>query len=539
MSTRPSLKDMTNAALSAMQAGQNAQALQLSCTAMLDSKAGHVQRLVFARAFERTTIPSLIPQLKKALELSLDHADVESQRFFAGWYHIFKNFPLFAGFWKEDAPDWDAIQPALQDKFLLEGLQNLNFTDWELERVFTRFRHDLLLVQFPKGALKTKHLPVLCALAEHCFQNEYVFSQTAEEIKAIENIEPNDPISLALTRCYKPLANMVFDEKMSAVAAFRHMIKVQVGYTRRENEIMKGFDSSSSISASTSKDVQEMYEENPYPRWSSVNMPHIHVDDIRIDVLLAGCGTGRTGIPFAAAFPESNFTAIDLSRRSVAYATRMAETYGIDNLSFIHLDILDAGNLGRKFDYIESSGVLHHMEYPEKGWASLVSCLKEGGGMQIALYSAKTRENIDFVRNSIKSQGYQSTPDDIRRVRVDIAGLPSDNPLTEVMRTRDFYSMSPIRDLVFHIQETAYTIPELEKMMERLELEFDGFKSNPVIQAAYRARFPDDPAMTSFANWNVFEHENPQTFIGMYRIFCHKKGQIVSDDVKRIRQMQA
>ncbi len=534
---RASLQDMTNAAIAYLESNQKVQALDVACRTLLQyGQTGHIQRLVFAIASEQTTIPAMAADLKKATEIVLGYNDIENQRLFAGWFYIFKSFPLFQPFWEEN-PDWKKIEPLLNDKFLVEGVRKLNFLDWELERIFTQLRRDLLLTHYPAGALKTKHLPFLCALAEHCFYNEYVFAVDAVELEALEKIDPADPVSVALIGCYKPLTDVTFDEKMSAVAGFRSMVKTHVGNVRDERAIE--FESGTGNSGDVTKNVQAMYEENSYPRWFAVNMPHIQIKDIEGDILLAGCGTGQTALPFSAALPNCNFTAIDISRASLAYAMRMTQAHGIDNISFTHMDIMHADTLEETFDYIECSGVLHHMEDPEAGWRSLVSCLKPGGGMQIALYSKKARVSIDAVRQYIKEKSYRPVPDDIRKLRADIAALPDGDPRKDVLRMRDFYSVSMVRDLVFHIQEKCYDLPEIASMMDRLGLSFDGFKIHEGIKALYRARFTDDPSITNLDNWNIFETENPDTFAGMYRIFCHKKDETVSDTVKRIRQMQA
>ncbi len=531
-----SLKDMTFAAVEALETNQNARALELACRAVVDyPHTGHLQRLAFAMASERTMIPALAAQLKKAIELTLGHDDVENQRLFPGWFYIFKTSPQFQDFWAE-TPDWKKIEPLLNDKFLVEGVRKLNFLDWDVEQIFTRLRRSLLLDHFPNGTLKTKHLPILCALAEHCFYNEYVFATGADELAAVAKITPDNPVAVALIGCYKPLTDTSFDEKMSAVAGFRSMVKTHVGNIREERDVE--FESAA-LEDTVTKNVQAMYEENPYPRWSNINMPYRKIDDIALDVLLAGCGTGQMAVGFSAALPNCTFTAIDISRTSLAYATRMASAHAIENIDFVRLDILSAQSLGQSFDYIECSGVLHHMQDPEAGWRALTTCLKQGGGMQIALYSKKTRTAIDAVRNYIKEKGYKPTPEDIRTLRADIAALPDDNALKGVLRMRDFYSTSMVRDLVFHIQETAYDLPQIAAMMDRLGLVFDGFKLNEGVKAAYRAQFKDDPAMTDLKNWDIFETENPETFTGMYRIFAHKKGETVMDDVARIREIQA
>ena len=52
-------------------------------------------------------------------------------------------------------------------------------------------------------------------------------------------------------------------------------------------------------------------------------------------------------------------------------------------------------------DVIESSGVLHHLHDPQRGWRVLVSLLRPDGVMHIGLYSAAARSDIwvmeDFI----------------------------------------------------------------------------------------------------------------------------------------------
>ena len=73
---------------------------------------------------------------------------------------------------------------------------------------------------------------------------------------------------------------------------------------------------------------------------------------------------------------------------------------GFNNIKFIQGDILDLKQLNKKFDIIESVGVIHHMADPLKGWKSLVDCLKKDGLMLIGLYSEKARKNIATIRKN-------------------------------------------------------------------------------------------------------------------------------------------
>jgi 2-polyprenyl-3-methyl-5-hydroxy-6-metoxy-1,4-benzoquinol methylase len=58
---------------------------------------------------------------------------------------------------------------------------------------------------------------------------------------------------------------------------------------------------------------------------------------------------------------------------------------GRSNIEYGQADILKLGSLGRSFDLIESSGVLHHLADPLAGWRVLLSLLRPGGFMMIGL----------------------------------------------------------------------------------------------------------------------------------------------------------
>ena len=55
-------------------------------------------------------------------------------------------------------------------------------------------------------------------------------------------------------------------------------------------------------------------------------------------------------------------------------------------------------SLGRQFDFIDTSGVLHHLADPWSGWRILLSLLRPGGPMQVGLYSELARRNVVAAR---------------------------------------------------------------------------------------------------------------------------------------------
>ena len=85
------------------------------------------------------------------------------------------------------------------------------------------------------------------------------------------------------------------------------------------------------------------------------------------------------------------------------------------------------GKLNKQFDIIESSGVLHHMDNPMKGWKVLTDCLKPGGLMKIGLYSKLARQHIVKIREEISQTGIGTSSTEMRTFRETIIRSDKDN----------------------------------------------------------------------------------------------------------------
>ena len=139
-----------------------------------------------------------------------------------------------------------------------------------------------------------------------------------------------------------------------------------------------------------SNKVREQYEENPYPRWvkaalytkaksiaevcdeTGLQLHSENIKDIKSPkILIAGCGTGQHSIETASRFSNCHVTAIDLSLTSLAYAKRKTDEYKFTNIEYFQGDILNLDKVKKKYDIIESAGVLHHMSEPMVGWRVL------------------------------------------------------------------------------------------------------------------------------------------------------------------------
>jgi hypothetical protein len=142
--------------------------------------------------------------------------------------------------------------------------------------------------------------------------------------------------------------------------------------------------------------------------------------------------------------------------------------------------------------------------------------------MFVGLYSKFARHEITSARDFIARRGYNPTADDIRRCRQELMALDDAAPLKSVTKFWDFYTTSTCRDLIFHVQEHQFTIPDIKAFLVANGLTFIGFIVDPAIQQHYRVRFPQDATLTNLDYWNVLEVENPLIFKGMYQFWVQK-----------------
>ena len=226
---------------------------------------------------------------------------------------------------------------------------------------------------------------------------------------------------------------------------------------------------------------------------------------------------------YATAYLDARVTAIDLSSASLAYASRKADELGVRNIEFLRADILDLGRLETKFDVISSIGVLHHMADPAEGLRRLTDLLAPGGYMMLGLYSDAARADIVEFRSIIAREGFTPTVEGIRTCRRFIRSYPGDRFRSLVEEAADFYSTSMVRDLLFHVMEHRFTIPQIADLLAQNSLRFLGFTfQDPAAKACYRATYPADPDMLDLANWAALEAAHPSLFRGMYQFWTTK-----------------
>lgn len=242
------------------------------------------------------------------------------------------------------------------------------------------------------------------------------------------------------------------------------------------------------------KEVREHYENYPYPpidpeeERERLYMPILEAFD-RMNyfafegrrnfndgfrVLVAGGGTGDAIIALAEQLRDTNADVyyIDMSESSMALAKKRAEIRGLTNITWIRDSLLNLPTLNvGMFDYINCSGVLHHLSDPDLGLSILASLLKDDGAMGIMIYAKYGRTSVYQMQDTLRiinrdEPNLQTRVDNAKKI---LNHLPStnwflyspDEMISEIKTDAGIY------DLLLHSQDRSYSIPELYEYLEK------------------------------------------------------------------------
>ncbi len=199
--------------------------------------------------------------------------------------------------------------------------------------------------------------------------------------------------------------------------------------------------------------VQQQYETLPYPQRdperelemlrqpSIVEIPRVlevlwngrRLVDGDFRILDAGCGTGDNTVFMAEQLrgTGARIVALDFSSTSLDIARRRLEARGLSEaVEFVQSPLEAAPTLGiGPFDYVVTTGVLHHLDSPELGLAALRDVLKPDGGIGVMVYARYGREPV-YAMQALMRHLAPRTMAEAQRLRVlrtTLASLPKDN----------------------------------------------------------------------------------------------------------------
>ncbi len=251
------------------------------------------------------------------------------------------------------------------------------------------------------------------------------------------------------------------------------------------------------------EDVRDFYERMPYPppvasldkeRELYANperrRAHFHLTwpterpRENLEILVAGCGTSQAA-RYALREPDARITAIDVSETSLRHTRDLKGKYKLDNLELRQLPIESVQELGRSFDLVVCTGVLHHLTDPDRGLRALRAVLNPGGAMRLMVYAPYGRAGVYMMQEYCRLLGITTSAKDLRDLGATLEALPADHPISGVLRrAKDFRRPEAMADALLHPRDRAYSVPELYAWLDRCGMSFGRW----IEQAPYLAQ---------------------------------------------------
>ena len=245
----------------------------------------------------------------------------------------------------------------------------------------------------------------------------------------------------------------------------------------------------------TTEQVRALYESYPYPPLEqALGFPVLAaLDYVRcvlwprrpslqgIRVLDAGCGTGHVAVEIAQRYPEVEVVGLDLSAPALDVARRRAERAGVrGNLSFHQGALEDLSSLAiaaQPFDYIVSSGVLHHLSDPSAGTRALAAHLSPTGAIGLMVYAPHGRHGVYVLQELLRRMaGDRPLSEQVVIARQVLSTLPENHPFrAKEFADQDWQGDAGLVDLLLHVQDRSFTVPELRGLLGSADLKVARF----------------------------------------------------------------
>ncbi|MDA9163621.1 class I SAM-dependent methyltransferase [Rickettsiaceae bacterium] len=202
-------------------------------------------------------------------------------------------------------------------------------------------------------------------------------------------------------------------------------------------------------------------------------------------ILIAGGGTGDSTVYLADQLKKLDVEIVylDFSKNSMKIAQQRAKNRELKNITWITDSILNIPNLNLgKFDYIQCSGVLHHLESPDTAFKILSDSLTERGGVNIMVYAQYGRTGVYQIQDimNMVNDGVKSRQDEVKNGWEVMNNLPATNWFNrgkDLLSDHTHFGDVGMYDMFLHKQDRAYTVPEIYQFVKDADLNFVEFNS--------------------------------------------------------------
>ena len=277
----------------------------------------------------------------------------------------------------------------------------------------------------------------------------------------------------------------------------------------RKPELDAELDTEADAAAETScreqreqEKVWQQYDFGPYPRIPIAGLPkddyeqffqnslvtpyYLHHHQVISThgklILDAGCGSGYKALVLALANPGARVIGVDLSEQSVKLAKQRFEFHQLTGGEFHQLSLLEIGQLGLEFDYINCDETLYLLPDPVAALAALKSVLKPRGMIRANLHSRYQRAEFYQAQDLFKFMGLMDQAPGEFEAEVVIETMTNLKPIIrlreDTWNRRGIDSMTPdkLQEMIatnfLIVGDKGYSILDLFDILEQSQLEF-------------------------------------------------------------------
>ena len=234
----------------------------------------------------------------------------------------------------------------------------------------------------------------------------------------------------------------------------------------------------------------EFYGKFPYP-WQAVKFDYLQDQDFETTMLnqdvgawnhdripsepriwIAGCGTNQA-VFTALRFPKARVVGSDVSPMSLEISAESAKQLGISNLE-LRQESINQVTYREEFDYIISTGVIHHNADPQATLARISAALKPDGVLELMVYNrfhwtvpAAFQKAIRLLGSGRSDVNFDS---ELVIAKAIIGELPQDTLIGIVSDYRD-RSDAMLADELLQPVLHSYTVESLADMVASCDLE--------------------------------------------------------------------
>ncbi len=189
-------------------------------------------------------------------------------------------------------------------------------------------------------------------------------------------------------------------------------------------------------------------------------------------ILVAGCGTTQAA-HYAVRWPRAQVIGIDVSAKSIAFTQGLKRKHALANLEVHQLTVERAAELGRTFEHVVCTGVLHHLPDPDAGLRALHDVLTPTGALNVMVYAPYGRAGVYMLQDYCRRLGIGGTAPEIRDLAASLKALPPDHPIAPLLRNSpDFTDRTALADALLHPLDRSYSVPQLLDFLARAGLAF-------------------------------------------------------------------